>query len=283
MCIFSGPVKEVSATSVLARPLGGSRQLLVYQMSVVAPEPVAMVLPLPTPIGAGEDAVRFIDLSSYRDFFVELRAAFATWIFGPGLCAHEIPLPPLPVHEVGDFLATFVPRAADFARLDPRFRLDDDVLAAVPRYHDWGFVVFQLAGRAEAQTVHPMAIEFATRFPDRVYVPTTHAHGGAVPLCAEYDHEIYLQGELELDPWEQVLDELGHEPNPLRNIDDSVDRARVPGLPVAEYAARIVLGGVRHNQDTWFTRDGIETPALAAQPRPTRRLVEADRAVAKQA
>lgn len=33
----------------------------------------------------------------------------------------------LTVHDVGDFDASFVPELNDFARLDPRFLLDDDL------------------------------------------------------------------------------------------------------------------------------------------------------------
>ena len=54
----------------------GEHQALVYGMNIAAPDPVAMVLPLPTPLGVGEDAVRFLDLRGYPKLFVDLNECF---------------------------------------------------------------------------------------------------------------------------------------------------------------------------------------------------------------
>ncbi len=170
-----------------------------------------------------------------------------------------------------------MPSPADFGRLDPRFRLAADVIRALPRYRDWGFVVFQLAGRPDPQTVHPMAFELTRRFPDRLFVPTTHVHDGRVPLTASFDHEIYLQGERDDDPWERALDDAGPEPfyelrtppYALRWTGDVSLRARGVGLALADRATRIVLAGVRENVDTWFSPErGLDRPRRAGRPRP---------------
>ncbi len=66
MCCFSGPVKNVGQTNIFARAeRGAALQQLAYSMSFSASEPLAMILPIPVLNGAGEDAVRFIDLSAY--------------------------------------------------------------------------------------------------------------------------------------------------------------------------------------------------------------------------
>jgi hypothetical protein len=62
MCCFSGPVAAVTSTRILARGLPDGGQVLAYMM-LDARQDVAMLLPLPTPAGAAEDAVEFIDLS----------------------------------------------------------------------------------------------------------------------------------------------------------------------------------------------------------------------------
>jgi hypothetical protein len=53
MCIFSQPVRDVSATQIYAH-LQGERQCLVYEMRLSAAADLAMILPLPT-LGREED------------------------------------------------------------------------------------------------------------------------------------------------------------------------------------------------------------------------------------
>ncbi len=72
MCMFSQPVDLVSDTNIFARRTNG-KQLLAYSMTYRAATELAMVLPLPVPPNGPEDAVRFIDLQLYPDFFTDLR------------------------------------------------------------------------------------------------------------------------------------------------------------------------------------------------------------------
>ncbi|MEM9075240.1 MAG: hypothetical protein AAGE52_42480, partial [Myxococcota bacterium] len=74
MCMFSRPVKEVSGTQIYGRVLPDGRQALAYSMKVGLLEPTAMVLPLPVPPSPGEDALEFVDLQRYRNFFDYLDA-----------------------------------------------------------------------------------------------------------------------------------------------------------------------------------------------------------------
>jgi hypothetical protein len=219
MCCFSRPIRHVSKTRIFARPLAEGRQLLVYSMSLEASGDLAMVLPVPVPPGSAEDAVRFVDMSSCPTFFDRVDALFPAEIsrapvqgFGVG------PAPQakrLVVHDVGDFEASFVPSIADFVRLDPRFRLPEDVWSALPGYADWGFCVFKLREAPERSTsegvlgrvaglfrgapppaprkYHPMAFELPRRDPSRLFFPTVHVHDGKVHPRAEFDHTLYCQ------------------------------------------------------------------------------------------
>jgi hypothetical protein len=192
MCIFTGVIEVVTSTQIFARRDGAGRQMLAYSMQLAAGADVAMVLPLPVPPGASEEAVDFIDLSTCPHFFADMQKAFAPPRgYGPPMAAGA-PQAMLQVHDVGDFEASFVPTPADFGRLDPRFRLSDDVWSALPGYADWGFAVFKLRA-TQQKTIHPMAFSFPTRHPAKLYFPTVHVHDGVVHQSAHFDHVLYCQ------------------------------------------------------------------------------------------
>lgn len=212
--MFSRPVREVASTRIFARHLDDGEQALVYSMNVGLSEPTAMILPLPVPPDPGDDALRFVDLSGYSAFFEHLDRAFpapeSSAARGGVLALNAERAHVLKVHRVGDFVASFVPSRADFARLDPRFRLDDAVWSKLP-YDDWGFAVFQLApeergllarvgsmlSRADPavsrRSIHPMAFVFPRRDPRTLFFPTLHVHDGSVHPMAEFDHQLYCQ------------------------------------------------------------------------------------------
>jgi hypothetical protein len=210
MCCFSRAVPLVASTKIFARPLGGTRQALAYAMDFAAAEDLALVLPIPTPIGAGDDAVEFVDLSACPDFFARLERAFPLLVarstalaFAPQ--SRRQPAPPLVVHEVGDFQASFVPSVADFARLDARFRLPVKVWDTLPLHRTYGFVVAKLratgtgffaklaGGTPKRHTLHPLAFTFPRRDPSRVFFPTVHVHDGEAHAEATFDHALYVQ------------------------------------------------------------------------------------------
>jgi hypothetical protein len=95
------------------------------------------------------------------------------------------------VHEVGDFVASFVPGVDDFARLDPRFSIPKTVWSAIPEYADYGFAVFQL--KETSGSPHPIAFEWKTRLRDSIYFPTVHIHDGTVHAEDTFHHVLYLQ------------------------------------------------------------------------------------------
>lgn len=210
MCIFSGQVQHVGGTKIFARlkpdPANGTSQYLVYSMSVSTATDVAMILPLPVSTHA-EDAVQFIALDGYPEFFEDMQKGFPR-IPTKGHAHRGIALSVgapavLEVHEVGDFVASFVPRLADFGRIDARFRLPAGTWDQLPQYREWGFAVFQLKGTVslpgkspgKGHQIHPMAFRFPTKMAGALYFPTLHIHDGKVNEEAGFDHILYFQGE----------------------------------------------------------------------------------------
>jgi hypothetical protein len=193
--MFSGPVGEVSHTSIFGR-LDNGRQHLVYQMELTADTDVAMVLPLPVLTPAGEDAVRFTSLEGYPEFFLDLEKQFRK-LRESRLSMGTQRGAPLAVREVGAYDASFVPSLADFERMDARFRLSDAIWESLPSYGDYGFVVFRLRSGTRLR-VHPMAFSFATREKGRVFFPTVHVHDGEVHPWADFDHHLYVQSDVAL-------------------------------------------------------------------------------------
>src|ERR1043166_4477512 len=117
---------SVSSTRLFAR-LDGADQYLVYQMAIDAPAELVMVLPLPV-AKIAEDAIEFIDLSAIPKLFDALNACFEPPMSRGIERSATLALPQtLTVHRVGSFEASWVPTLADMNRLDPRFRLDDQV------------------------------------------------------------------------------------------------------------------------------------------------------------
>ena len=127
MCCFSGPVNDVSDTKIFAR-ISGSEQFLAYEMSFETEEKLAMLLPIPTPAGVSEQAVRFISLEDYPSLFSDLNALFpmgGTRGIARGGFGQSLGL--LRVERVGAFEASFVPSASEF------YRPTDHVHFSAPR------------------------------------------------------------------------------------------------------------------------------------------------------
>lgn len=232
---------HVSATRIFARMVDAGRQALVYEMKLVTPVPVAMVLPLPVDVGAGERAVEFVDLSGYAGFFDDLDRAFPqiAELLGEakGGILRSQSRQKLEVVKVGSFVASFVPTVKDFDRLDERFRLPQKVWDALPRYADYGFAVFQLAAEGKReQKVHPMAFTFRTREPSSLFFPTVHVHDGAVHPHAHFDHTLYGQGA-----------KFGEESELA--VETVVQLAKAKDLVAPGRANRLGIHGMRDNDD----------------------------------
>jgi hypothetical protein len=182
------------------------------------------------------------------------------------MLAAAAPQAKLVVHDVGAFVASYVPSPADFSRLDPRFRLPAVAFAAHPDYRDWGFAVFQLKPRRRPfwgfggitpQTVHPMAFTFPSRMPRALFYPTLHIHDGAtVPARAEFDHHLYCQTD------DEVLEKtfcwrLSNGP-----LGRYVEASRVPAGIIDDgamaYSTR--TRGTQPNEDTFYEAPACSGP-----------------------
>jgi hypothetical protein len=196
MCCFSQPVESVNNTQIFARLTASGTQYIAYQMNYVSPSENAMILPIPVHAPVRDDSLRFIDLKDYEHFFGDLDRAFPyrqPTSIGFGCSAHPkmaATSEALRVFEVGNYVASFVPTVADFARLDERFRLPEQTWSQIPQYKDFGFAVFQLA--AGSLRPHPMAFEFETASKS-IFFPTLHIHDGQIHETEEFDHVLYLQ------------------------------------------------------------------------------------------
>lgn len=251
MCLFSVPTPKsfwqrlfapkvhVSATNIFARIVAPGVQSLAYTMNLATAREVAMILPVPVRPGTGESAVRFIDLEKYPEMFSELDA-----LFEEAHPAGELQLlgRTLAVHEVGSFIATYVPSKLDFDRVDRRFWLPRVVLDSVPAYSDYGFAVFQL--KPGNQTVHPMAFTFPSRELDRLFIPTVHLHDGRFHHEAEFDHAIYYQHPRVREVGGRMEQDTVSHQMPAHHYAGVVDATR----PIVKRIVR----GTHPNQDIWI-------------------------------
>ena len=76
MCCFAGPVTDVSSTNIFAR-VSGDREHLVYEMTFSSDDQTAMILPIPAASAAADEAVEFVALDNYPDFFRDLERHFS--------------------------------------------------------------------------------------------------------------------------------------------------------------------------------------------------------------
>ena len=244
MCICS-KTAELSNTNIFARAGKDGRQFLVYSMVIKAAEELALILPIPTPKASKEDAVKFLALDKYENFFDEMRKGWPepkTDSRGPALGGPKEE-PKLKVVEVGSFIASFVPTQKDFDRVDEKFKMPDDVWKKLPQYKDWGFAVFQL--KKGEKKVHPMAFDFPRESAKKLFFPTVHVHDGKVEEKAGFDHTLYCQasgGENILE-WEES-------PQPAELFMTKLDKAHgiVDGK---DHVYRKTLKGKLKNEDTW--------------------------------
>jgi hypothetical protein len=198
---------KITKTNIFARHSSDDKQLIAYSLSIASQSAAAMILPLPVKLNSGDNALRFINLRAYSNFFDDLSNACVPEVepledmlsedFDVPVAAGAPPM--LAVQEVGDYEASFVPSMDDFNRLDPRFRLPQEIWQKMPDYSDYGFAVFQLKialtkdDQEVENNIHPMAFEFVTRNPEKLFFPTVHVHDGDFHHQAGFYHKFYCQ------------------------------------------------------------------------------------------
>jgi hypothetical protein len=245
MCCFSRRVEKVADTHIFARASKDSKQFLVYSMFLSAREDLAMILPIPTPKNPAEDAVRFISLKGYPDFFKDMLKGWPS----RGLSekdsekdSKDRDKPKLKVVEVGAYEASFVPTVKDFSRLDERFRLPAKTWDALPGLKDHGFAVFKLK-KGETK-VHPMAFEFPRADRKKLFFPTVHIHDGKVHKTAQFDHVLYCQASgQDILQWKESIRPAG----------SFLDVKKAAGIVDKDaHVYRLILRGRKTNQDTYL-------------------------------
>jgi hypothetical protein len=246
MCCFSRRIDRVSNTNIFARAGKDNKQFLVYAMALSTKDDVAMILPIPTPKASKEDAVRFISLKEYPEFFADMRKGFpaprSLAKGGAKKDGEKKAEKKLEVVVVGAFEASFVPQVKDFARLDERFRLPASTWDALPAYKDYGFAVFKLK-KGETK-VHPMAFEFPRADRKRLFFPTVHIHDGKVHKTATFDHALYCQ----ISAGEDVL-KWRESPSLAESF---VKVSKTAGIVEKNaHVYRRIIRGKQTNQDTW--------------------------------
>lgn len=226
---------DVSATKIFARHTEPSYQLIVYGMSIATDSSAAMILPIPVKPDSGENAIRFIDMSPVknkpsnidyqkesfailpyisnapRSFFDELEnichseyipessKIVSNTFDQPFSSETDESSSILKVHDVGDYEASYIPSKDDFTRVDECFWLKTKIWDKLPDYSQYGFVVFQLKTSKDYRKkfdIPPMAFEFPTSDPYRLFFPTTHVHGNEDDnnfSKADFDHILYCQ------------------------------------------------------------------------------------------
>src|SRR5262245_9359187 len=246
MCCFSQTVDYVAGTSIFARPAKGYGQYLVYSMTVKAGSDLAMILPIPTPKASKEDAVTFLNLEKYPNFFDEMRTGFPEPAPGRALKSKDdaslAAAPKLKVVEVGSFVASFVPAVKDFARLDDQFKLPEGTWDKLPQYKEYGFAVFKL--KKGEHKVHPMAFEFPRADKLKLFFPTVHIHDGKVHERAKFDHALYSQGADTATRWEES-------PRPAEMFMTKLDEAKGIVDPKGHVYRKQMVGTFK-NEDVWL-------------------------------
>lgn len=215
MCIFTGPVQSVNGTRIFTGELDDGTHGCVYSMKANIRKPVAMVLPIPV-ADRVEDAIEFVNLEKCKDFFKELENCWEVYLTksfsrGIGVASSNRSLK---VHDVGQYIASFVPTGLHFKKLDERFRLKPDTIAAFKGYKDFSYVVFQLKESQSESDFHPMAFKYKSTNPDELFFPTVHIHDdGDYHAKAHYDHVIYAQPKTQYPQWRGIWKKSDYYPS----------------------------------------------------------------------
>lgn len=254
MCIFTGRVEIVSKTRIFVGDIEDNKHCCVYSMSAEINTPLAMVLPVPN-AEKSLDALEFVNLEEYPKFFDDLENCFEkprTRGMSKGLGDMACAAGYLAVHDVGKYVASFVPMVSLFGRLDPMFRLPYGVISALKGYKDFGYAVFQLKDQAgKISDFHPMAFKYIPKNQNELFFPTVHVHDGKGYFEQEdYDHTLYAQPETFVDRTHWIVSD--YLPSEKVNI-EKVKGLVNPGRKVLKTG----INGHKPNMDYFHDRDSI--------------------------
>ncbi len=241
--IFSQPVTELADINLYGR-VSGDRQCLVVALRYTAEAETALVLPLPVRKGCGAHEVRTLSMDHCGSFFASLAMGFTS---GPtanrrGTSDEEEDAPKtVRFTRASVKKSVYVPTITDFADVDWQWKLPTTTLAAHPQYGSFGFMLHVLPAGTNVR-VGPVALDFPTRDPSRIFFPTLQSRGGPVPQSVMQDCVLYCQ-----DTPRQGLDET---PDPASKTMVVAPPEAI--LNVHHVVQRQALYGSTENRDTWI-------------------------------
>jgi hypothetical protein len=195
MGIFSTPVRVASTFNYFARAsrAGADHQFLACNFRYEAETAFTLILPLPTPLDAPANAVRFINLSGYDDFFQDVRRGL------PALTRDTAKqsLTDRIVEKVRDWLDldttqiefAFFPTQQVLADMSQQWPLAESVWAALQPYMNFGLVGLKL--EAGSNRLPPIAVEFPRGTSTELFFPTAHNLPRSAALNLK--HVLYAQ------------------------------------------------------------------------------------------
>ena len=175
MCIFAGPVENVSGTRIFVSRQG-DKQFTAYQMEVSlaltpgsgqdkldpwsSSRPTqsrakvgnAMILPVPCDSGS---QIELVDLSGVPDMFDQLDAPFIERTRGMSKMSRDV-VDHLEVYDVGDYKVSIAYTLADIDRADPSvFALSEDTSRVLADNYAEGFA-FVIASLKNSGKISPL-------------------------------------------------------------------------------------------------------------------------------
>lgn len=190
MCIILSTVDKVANTKIYVSPdKENQRQLTVYSNEVATKYENAMILPVPNP-----ESIELLDLSNYPKFFEDCEACFFRLPTRSirSAYAERSHASPLPVFQVGSYLASIVPSLYDFSRVNTDvFDYGDDLICILEQNYREGFGFILCVLKKGNHTYHPFAYTHSMISPNRLFIPTRHYHPGESYSTADWDHIIY--------------------------------------------------------------------------------------------
>ncbi|HIA03134.1 MAG TPA: hypothetical protein EYN66_14715 [Myxococcales bacterium] len=192
MAIFSQPVEAVADINIFAR-MNGTRQILVIALRMTSSIDTSLVVPLPIAMNAGDSPVKFIDFSENTAYFAALRRGFTN---AAGTrerrSGDEAGAPTMRYMSSGPYAEHFISDISDFESLDLSAQFPPELSGTFSPYLKYGFAVFQLRAGRNVR-VKPMALEFETRHPDKLYFPTYEFSDGITRSSYRFDTVLFCQ------------------------------------------------------------------------------------------
>jgi hypothetical protein len=245
VAIFSRPVEAVADINIFAR-LSGNRQLLVVALRMSSAVDTSFIIPLPVPRETETQPVRFLDISAGLGFFPGLRSGFQQKSnFRERRDADADEGAPTRRYIAAEpYEQCFVANINNFSVLEESAHFPAELSGAFSPYLDHAFAVFKLRAGHNVRVL-PMALEFETRHPGKLYFPTYRFYDGNIYPSCRFDSSLFCQ-HAEQSGWDEtrtVVDTFMHM--------EELEGVLSPNRLVQCYG----LNGELPNQDTYQVVD----------------------------